>query len=176
MLELARSQRLAREVEAQIGLLAAQVIKLRKEAEASRLEALALDKELQISQLLSKLDLDYSGSQQDKSYPNQDNPPPLEEISQQQPSQPSNPRSDRQVVPKCNKPHSNPRDNQVRQGHQQGRRQRGHSNPRGHQGRQRDRQEEGRQQVDPLEARRRHQQRSQRGKQRVQYRTLPMGL
>jgi len=44
--------------EYQIGQLAAEVIKLRKEAEAARLEALALDKELQLSMLLDKLHLD----------------------------------------------------------------------------------------------------------------------
>jgi hypothetical protein len=43
--------------EFQIGQLAAEVIKLHKEAEAARLEALALDKELQISLLLGRLDL-----------------------------------------------------------------------------------------------------------------------
>jgi hypothetical protein len=56
--------------ELQIGQLAAEVIKLCKEAEAARLEALALDKELQISLLLGRLDL---GSMQGQ------DPPPLEE-------------------------------------------------------------------------------------------------
>jgi hypothetical protein len=43
--------------ELQIGQLAAEVIKLCKEAEVARLEVLALDKELQISLLLGRLDL-----------------------------------------------------------------------------------------------------------------------
>jgi len=42
----------------QIGQLAAEVIKLCKEAEVARLKALALDKELQLSMLLDKLHLD----------------------------------------------------------------------------------------------------------------------
>jgi hypothetical protein len=49
---------LAQQKELQIGQLAVEVIKLHKEAEAARLEALALDKELQISLLLGRLDLD----------------------------------------------------------------------------------------------------------------------
>jgi hypothetical protein len=48
---------LVQQEELQIGQLAAEVIKLRKEAEVARLEALALDKELQISLLLGRLDL-----------------------------------------------------------------------------------------------------------------------
>src|SRR6266850_6390419 len=55
--ELLHSQRLVRPEDYQIGQLAAEVIKLRKEAEAARLEALALDKELQLSMLLDKLQL-----------------------------------------------------------------------------------------------------------------------
>ena len=47
--ELVRSRRLVRPEEYQIGQLAAEVIKLRKEVEVARLEALAMDKELQIS-------------------------------------------------------------------------------------------------------------------------------
>jgi len=65
----------------QIGQLAAEVIKLRKEAEAARLEALALDKELQLSMLLDKLQLD----------PLVDpDLPPLVEVSQEGPNQSNN--------------------------------------------------------------------------------------
>jgi len=64
-----------------IGQLAAEVIKLRKEAEAARLEALALDKELQLNMLLDKLQLD----------PLVDpDPPPLVEISQEGRNQSNN--------------------------------------------------------------------------------------
>ena len=52
-----------------------------KEAEAARLEALAMDKELQISQLLGKLDLDPSGDP---------DLPQLVETSQRHPNQPNN--------------------------------------------------------------------------------------
>jgi hypothetical protein len=47
--------------EYQIGQLVVKVIKLHKEVEVARLEALAMDKELQISQLLGKLNLGPSG-------------------------------------------------------------------------------------------------------------------
>ena len=67
--------------EYQIGQLAAEVIKLCKEAKAARLEALAMDKELQISQLLSKLDLHPSGDP---------DLPQLVETSQGHPNQPNN--------------------------------------------------------------------------------------
>jgi hypothetical protein len=59
----------------------AEVIKLHKEAEAARLEALAMDKELQISQLLGKLDLHPSGDP---------DLPQLVETSQGHPNQPKN--------------------------------------------------------------------------------------
>jgi hypothetical protein len=55
--ELLHSQQLVQQEELQIGQLAVEVIKLCKEAEVARLEALALDKELQISLLLGRLDL-----------------------------------------------------------------------------------------------------------------------
>jgi len=55
--KLLHSQQSVQQEELQIGQLAAEVIKLHKEAEAARLEALALDKELQISLLLGRLDL-----------------------------------------------------------------------------------------------------------------------
>src|SRR6266850_5152371 len=72
--ELLRSRRLVQPEDYQIGQLAVEVIKLCKEAEAARLEALALDKELQLSMLLDKLQLD----------PLVDpDPPPLVEISQE---------------------------------------------------------------------------------------------
>src|SRR6266850_3349619 len=72
--ELVRSRRLVQPEDYQIGQLAVEVIKLCKEAEAARLEALALDKELQLSMLLDKLQLD----------PLVDpNPPPPVEISQE---------------------------------------------------------------------------------------------
>src|SRR6266850_4006077 len=58
LVELLRSRRLVWPEEYQIGQLAAEVIKLHKEAEAARLEALALDKELQLSILLDKLQFD----------------------------------------------------------------------------------------------------------------------
>jgi hypothetical protein len=48
---------LVQQEELQIGQLAAEVIKLHKEVEVARLEALALDKELQISLLLGRLNL-----------------------------------------------------------------------------------------------------------------------
>jgi len=64
-----------------IGQLAVEVIKLCKEAEAARLEALALDKELQLNMLLDKLQLD----------PLVDpDPPPLVEISQEGRNQSNN--------------------------------------------------------------------------------------
>src|SRR6266850_289142 len=79
--ELLHSQRLVRPEDYQIGQLAAEVIKLRKEAEAARLEPLALDKELQLSMLLDKLQLD----------PLVDpDPPPLVEISQEGHNQSNN--------------------------------------------------------------------------------------
>src|SRR6266850_1119957 len=59
--ELVHSQQLVQPEEYQIGQLAVEVIKLYKEMEAARLEALALDKELQLSTLLDKLDLDPLG-------------------------------------------------------------------------------------------------------------------
>ena len=52
-----------------------------KEAEAARLEALAMDKELQINQLLGKLDLNPSGDL---------DLPQLVETSQGHPNQPNN--------------------------------------------------------------------------------------
>ena len=57
LVELVHSQQLVRPEEYQIGRLAVEVIKLCKEAEVVKLEALAMDKELQISLLLDKLDL-----------------------------------------------------------------------------------------------------------------------
>src|SRR3984893_10053164 len=78
LLELIHSRQSVRQEERQIGQLAAEVIKLRKEAEVARLEALALDKELQINQLLDKLDLGHS---EDLGLP------PLVEVPQEAPSQ-----------------------------------------------------------------------------------------
>src|SRR6267142_6254388 len=79
--ELVRSRQLVRPEEYQIGQLAAEVIKLHKEAEVARLEALALDKELQLSMLLDKLQLD----------PLVDlDPPPPVEISQEGHNQSNN--------------------------------------------------------------------------------------
>src|SRR6267142_348928 len=79
--ELLHSRRLVRLEDYHIGQLAAEVIKLRKEAEAARLEALALDKELQLSMLLDKLQLD----------PLVDPDPPLPvEVSQEGPNQSNN--------------------------------------------------------------------------------------
>src|SRR6267142_670598 len=81
LVELVHSRRLVRLEDYQIGQLAAEVIKLRKEAEAARLEALALDKELQLSMLLDKLQLD----------PLVDpDLPPLVEVSQEGPNQSNN--------------------------------------------------------------------------------------
>jgi hypothetical protein len=74
LLKLIHSRQSVQQEERQIGQLAAEVIKLRKEAEVARLEALALDKELQINQLLDKLVLDRSEDQ---------DPPPLVETSQE---------------------------------------------------------------------------------------------
>src|SRR6267142_3488690 len=79
--ELVHSRRLVRLEDYQIGQLAAEVIKLRKEAEAARLEALALDKELQLSMLLDKLQLDPLADP--------DLPPPVE-ISQEDCNQSNN--------------------------------------------------------------------------------------
>src|SRR6267142_2636358 len=79
--ELVRSRRLVQPEDYQIGRLAAKVIKLRKEAEAARLEALALDKELQLSMLLDKLQLD--------PLVDSDPPPPVE-ISQEDRNQSNN--------------------------------------------------------------------------------------
>src|SRR6266850_7745498 len=88
LVELLRSRRLVRPEDYQIGQLAAEVIKLRKEAEAARLEALALDKELQLSMLLDKLQLD----------PLVDpDPPPPVEISQEGRNQSNN----KYKGPKC---------------------------------------------------------------------------
>jgi hypothetical protein len=53
--ELLHSRQSVQQEELQIGQLAVEVIKLCKEAEAARLEVLALDKELQISLLLGRL-------------------------------------------------------------------------------------------------------------------------
>src|ERR1700730_11952917 len=78
LLELIHSRQSVRQEERQIGQLAAEVIKLRKEVEVARLEALALDKELQINQLLDKLDLGHS---EDLGLP------PLVEVPQEAPSQ-----------------------------------------------------------------------------------------
>jgi hypothetical protein len=55
--ELLHSRQLVQQEELQIGQLAVEVIKLHKEVEAARLEALAMDKEIQISLLLGRLDL-----------------------------------------------------------------------------------------------------------------------
>lgn len=60
IVELAHSRQSVQPEVHQIGQLAAEVIKLRQEAEAARLEALALDKELEISRLLGKLELEPS--------------------------------------------------------------------------------------------------------------------
>src|SRR6267142_1006185 len=79
--ELVRSRQLVRPEEYQIGQLAAEVIKLHKEAEAARLEALALDKELQLSTLLDKLDSDPLGDP---------HPPPQVEVSQEGSKQSNN--------------------------------------------------------------------------------------
>src|SRR5882672_764084 len=79
--ELLRSRRLVRPEDYHIGQLAVEVIKLCKEAEAARLEALALDKELQLNILLNKLHLD----------PLVDpDLPPLVEVSQEGPNQSNN--------------------------------------------------------------------------------------
>src|ERR1700730_13887594 len=78
LLELIHSRQSVRQEEHQIGQLAAEVIKLRKEAEVAKLEALALDKEFQINQLLDKLDLGHSEDL---------GPPPLVEVPQGDPSQ-----------------------------------------------------------------------------------------
>jgi hypothetical protein len=67
--------------ELQIGQLAVEVIKLHKEAEVARLEVPALDKELQISLLLGRLDL---GSLEGQ------DPPLLEETFQEALNQPNN--------------------------------------------------------------------------------------
>src|SRR6266850_6051177 len=86
--ELVRSRQLVRPEEYQIGQLAAEVIKLHKEAEVARLEALALDKELQLSTLLDKLQLD----------PLVDpDPPPPVGVSQEGPNQSNN----KYKGPKC---------------------------------------------------------------------------
>src|ERR1700730_9910951 len=77
LLDLIHSRQSGRQEERQIGKLAAGVIKLRKEAEVARLEALALDKELQINQLLDKLDLGHSEDL---------GPPALVEAPQEAPS------------------------------------------------------------------------------------------
>src|SRR6267142_2381550 len=79
--ELVRSRQLVQPEDYQIGQLAAEVIKLCKEAEVARLKALALDKELQLSMLLDKLHLD----------PLVDpDLPPLVEVSQEGPNQSNN--------------------------------------------------------------------------------------
>jgi hypothetical protein len=77
--------------ELQIGQLAAEVIKLRKEVEAARLEALALDKELQISLLLGRLDLGPSEGQ---------DPPLLEEAFWEVLNQPNSHRHQHNNKPK----------------------------------------------------------------------------
>jgi hypothetical protein len=76
-----------RQEERQIGQLAAEVTKLRKEGEVARLEALALDKEFQINQLLDKLVLDHSEDQ---------DPPPLVETLQEGPNQSRQPNQHQQ--------------------------------------------------------------------------------
>jgi hypothetical protein len=102
--ELVRSQQLVQPEEYQIGQLAAEVIKLRKQAEAARLEALAMDKELQISQLLGKLGLHPSGDL---------DLPQLGETSQGHPNQPNNNHHH------SNNPrHSQPLKRRPQQGHQ----------------------------------------------------------
>src|SRR6266850_3207169 len=111
--ELVHSQQLVQPEEYQIGQLAVEVIKLRKEAEVARLEALALDKELQLSTLLDKLQLD----------PLVDpDPPPLVEVSQEGPNQSNNkykgpkccqlPRRHLQEDHKVDNRHSDHKDNQ----------------------------------------------------------------
>jgi hypothetical protein len=77
--------------ELQIGQLAVEVIKLCKEAEAARLEALALDKELQISLLLGRL---YLGSSEGQ------DPPLLEEAFQEVLNQPNSHRHQHNNEPK----------------------------------------------------------------------------
>ena len=77
--------------ELQIGQLAVEVIKLCKEAEAARLEALALDKELQISLLLGRLDL---GSMEGQ------DPPLLEETFREALNQPNHHHLQRNNKPK----------------------------------------------------------------------------
>jgi hypothetical protein len=77
---------------------------LRKEAEAARLEALAMDKELQISQLLGKLDLDPLGGP---------DLPQLVETSQGRPNQPNNNHHHSN-----NLRHSQPLRRRPQQGHQ----------------------------------------------------------
>ena len=67
---------------------------MHKEAEAARLEALAMDKELQISQLLGKLDLDPSGGP---------DLPQLVETSQGHPNQPNN-NHRHSNNPRCSQP------------------------------------------------------------------------
>ena len=87
LLELIRSRQSVQQEERQIGQLAAEVIKLRKEAEVARLEVLALDKEFQINQLLDKLVLDRSEDQ---------DPPPLVETFQEGPNQSRRPNQHQQ--------------------------------------------------------------------------------
>jgi hypothetical protein len=82
---------LVQQEELQIGQLAAEVIKLRKEAEAARLEVLALDKELQISLLLGRLDL---GSMEGQ------DPPLLEETFREALNQPNHHHLQRNNKPK----------------------------------------------------------------------------
>ena len=60
ILELALSWQSVKQEVCQIGQLAAEVNKLHQEAEAARLEALALDREPQLSWLLDRLRLDPS--------------------------------------------------------------------------------------------------------------------
>ena len=67
---------------------------MRKEAEAARLEALTMDKELQISQLLGKLDLHPLGDA---------DLPQLEETSQGHPNQPNN-HHHHSNNPRCSQP------------------------------------------------------------------------
>src|ERR1700730_15314768 len=87
LLELIRSRQSVQQEERQIGQLVAEVIKLRKEAEVARLEVLALDKELQINQLLDKLVLDRSEDQ---------DPPLLVETFQEGPNQSRQPNQHQQ--------------------------------------------------------------------------------
>jgi hypothetical protein len=110
LLELIRSRQSVRQEERQIGQLAVEVIKLRKEAEVARLEALALDKEFQINQLLDKLDL---GHLEDLG------PPLLVKVPQEAPSQSRQPNQHQQHHNQSRQPNQHQRHhNQSRQPNQ----------------------------------------------------------